>query len=87
MWGYFYFDNFYRMAVYYWHSHLLVLDFNSEHNKKDTTMSILDFLNKKAQEVIEQELESDDTTITTVGEKVRYENAIILNEKLDFIRN
>jgi ribosomal protein S8 len=75
------------MAIYYWHSHLLVLDFNSDHNKKDTTMSILDFLNKKAQEVIEQELESDDTTITTVGEKVRYENAIILNEKLDFIRN
>jgi len=50
-------------------------------------MSLLDDLKKQAQEIREKELESEDTTITTVGEEIRNQNAIILNKNLAFINN
>lgn len=48
-------------------------------------MSLLEQLKKKAQKVKEKELEDEVTTITTVGEELRKENAAILDEKLKFI--
>ena len=48
-------------------------------------MSLLDELKKKAEIIKIEELEGEDTTITTVGEEIRNKNAIILNKKLDFI--
>ena len=48
-------------------------------------MSLLDELKKKAEIIKIEELEGEDTTITTVGEEIRNRNAIILNEKLDYI--
>jgi hypothetical protein len=48
-------------------------------------MSLLDKLKKKAEIIKEKELEDDDTTITTVSDKLRKENAVILDKKLDFI--
>jgi len=48
-------------------------------------MSLLDMLKKQAQEIKEKEIENDDTTITTVGDELRKQNEIVLNEKLDFI--
>ena len=50
-------------------------------------MSLLDDLKKQAQEIREKELESEDTTITTVGEEIRNQNTIILNKNLAFINN
>lgn len=50
-------------------------------------MSLLDDLKKKAEIIKIKEIEDEDTTITTVGDALRNENAIILNKKLDFIHN
>ncbi len=59
----------------------------SEQNQRGRTMSLLDDLKKQAQEIREKELEGEDTTITTVAEDIRNQNAIILNKKLAFIHN
>ncbi len=50
-------------------------------------MSLLDVLKKKAEKIRIEEIEGEDTTITTVGEEIRKQNEIILNEKLAFIHN
>ena len=48
-------------------------------------MSLLDELKKKAEKVKLEEIENEDTTITTVDAAIREQNAEILNKKLDFI--
>ncbi len=50
-------------------------------------MALLDDLKKQAQQIKQKEIENEETTITTVGEELRKQNEIILNEKLDFIHN